>query len=109
MAEAIAALDSQGVLKEYSIGNLLGRSEDYEQRFMAATPFPWYDTSTGKIEYGLSCKGCHLRYSKRHRGHGNDSALSRAEFLSHFETCVEARDIWAESQEGTVPVEDSQF
>lgn len=108
-AEAIAALDSQGVLKEYSIGNLLRQDEKYEQRFMGATSFPWYDTSNGKVEYGISCKGCHVPDSTRHRGYDYGYTFSTAGFLSHFATCVEARDIWAKSKEVTVPVQDSAF
>lgn len=111
LSEAIAALDGQGILKKYSIRNPLRgyRDGEYEQRFMAATQFPWYNACTGKAEHGLSCKGCYVRLTTRHRDFDNHSALSAAEFLVHFATCVEAQDIWAKSQQGTVPVEDSEF
>lgn len=108
--EAIAALDSQGVLKENSLGFLSSRCEIHEQRLMASTTFPWYDTRTGKAEYGVSCKGCHVRSLTIRATRGDrDKAFSTAGFLSHFASCVEARDIWAQSKEGTVPVFDSVF
>ncbi|KFY76481.1 hypothetical protein V499_03903 [Pseudogymnoascus sp. VKM F-103] len=111
LSEAVAALDGQGILKKYSGRNPLRgyRDGEHEQRFMAATQFPWYNASTGKAEHGLSCKGCYVRLTTRHRDFDNHSALSAAEFLVHFATCVEAQDIWAKSQQGTVPVEDSEF
>lgn len=109
--EAIIALISQNILKNYSSDFLFSRGKTDEQRFMATTTLPWYDTSSDKVEHGINCKGCDaaLVNSKgfpatRKRGGDFERAFSTAEFLSHFESCAEARSIWAERKEGTVPV-----
>lgn len=109
-ADAIASLDSQGLLKDYSIGCLSEWSERCEQRRMSSTPFPWYNTSTGKAEHGVNCKGCHIRAATSPTGDGDTPGeFSIMGFLSHFASCNEAQAIWANSREGTVPVGDPTF
>ncbi|OBT80682.1 hypothetical protein VF21_00348 [Pseudogymnoascus sp. 05NY08] len=110
-AEAIAALAPQTVFKENSIANLLiPATDNKEQRYMACIAFPAYNRRTGRTDAGVSCRGCHFRAMRRNRSYGYDGEVfSTTEFLSHFSTCLEARTIWAATNQGMMGVHDSAF
>lgn len=40
---------------------------------------------------------------------GRGQVFSITDFLTHFTDCVEAQNLWAESQNGTRPVEEPEF
>ncbi|KFX88233.1 hypothetical protein O988_09100 [Pseudogymnoascus sp. VKM F-3808] len=109
-ANAVEALESQAILKKNPISGLLGRAEEPNQRFMACVPFPSYDTSTGKTEHGVSCKGCQTMFEY---GVGTfrcrNTEFSSVDFLFHFSHCGEARRIWGTSRKGTRNVKVSEF
>ncbi|KFY11181.1 hypothetical protein V492_04603 [Pseudogymnoascus sp. VKM F-4246] len=109
--DAIAAIAPQTVFKENSIGNLLRHQYEREQRFMACTAFPSYDTRTGRMESGVCCKGCQFRFEKTRRGcvRDRDRTFSTAQFLTHFASCAEAQQLWIDSEKGTKDVLDSMF
>ncbi|KFY14750.1 hypothetical protein V491_05921 [Pseudogymnoascus sp. VKM F-3775] len=93
---AITALALQNALKEHSISSLSRVGQQIDQGFMACTSFPWYDTNTGKVEYGVSCEGCRQRAGSAFAIDSDiDKMFSTTGFLSHFPSCAEAREIWA--------------
>ncbi|KAK3336991.1 hypothetical protein B0T19DRAFT_57750 [Cercophora scortea] len=92
--------------------NLRIRREQPEQRLMAATAYPCYSLENAKLERGVSCKGCQVRLELlRGDSHllARDRTFSTQGFLSHFTACVEAQQIWAESEEGTRPVNEPEL
>lgn len=98
-------------ITEDVIRNLDSRKEQADQRFMAATAFPWYDTKEDNLERGVCCKGCHVRLERlRGRYNGNRwQVFSTRSFLSHFVSCVEAQVLWAESKGGSQKVQEPEF
>jgi hypothetical protein len=69
---------------------------------MSCTVYPWYDVSTGGVEYGLNCKGCEIQHEKGRRiaNCDRDRVFSKSGYLSHFELCTEARDLLVRKQNG---------
>uniref|UniRef100_A0A0D2YHD2 F-box domain-containing protein n=1 Tax=Fusarium oxysporum (strain Fo5176) TaxID=660025 RepID=A0A0D2YHD2_FUSOF len=79
-----------------------------QYRTAASIHFPYLNTSTGEIEEGSSCKGCHEAFEKRLiRANGplgdvrinpdaedRDRCYSHKDFEKHFETCAHAQRIW---------------
>ncbi|KAI8407879.1 hypothetical protein FOFC_10807 [Fusarium oxysporum] len=79
-----------------------------QYRTAASIHFPYLNTSTGEIEEGRSCKGCHEAFEKRLiRANGplgdvrinpdaedRDRCYSHKDFEKHFETCAHAQRIW---------------
>lgn len=108
--EAIAALAPRTVFKEDSMSRLSKLYGLRHERFMASTTFSWYDVQTGKIERGVSCKGCQFRVEQSYGSLSDrDRLFSSTEFLFHFASCAEAQKLWEESEEGTILVEGSEF
>ncbi|KAI0012569.1 hypothetical protein F4779DRAFT_625881 [Xylariaceae sp. FL0662B] len=108
--QAIATLTSLGVLHQDSVQAIARRSEQIQQRFMASTAFPWYDLGRATIERGVSCKGCQVRVETLYGDYEDrDRVFSTTDYLTHFTYCVEAQNLWAESQDGTRPVEEPEF
>ncbi|KAI1407238.1 hypothetical protein F5Y13DRAFT_206533 [Hypoxylon sp. FL1857] len=108
--EAISSLISLGVLRQDSIQSLARRTEHETQRFMASTAFPWYDSDSAKIERGVSCKGCQVRVETSDGSYEDrDRVFSTTGFLTHFTNCVEAQNLWAESQKGARPIQEPEF
>ncbi|KAL7921093.1 hypothetical protein ACQKWADRAFT_296248 [Trichoderma austrokoningii] len=107
---ATARLQVLGILDQASAQELLGRSEQANQRFMASTAFPWYDPDSDKIENGVSCKGCQLRVETSHVFcDDRNRVFSRSGYLSHFSSCVEAQSLWDQSEGGTKLVQEPEF
>lgn len=99
-------------INQDAVRHLRIRREQPEQRLMAATAYPWYSLENARLERGVSCKGCqvclelHLGYS---HWLARDRTFSTQGFLSHFAACVEAQQIWEESEEGTRPVNEPEM
>jgi hypothetical protein len=64
---------------------------------MVSTAFPYPDRTTGQVDHGLMCKGCHFR--RTFRAH---CTYTKREFLRHFRACPRARVFWEASRGGTV-------
>ncbi|KAH8168016.1 hypothetical protein CIB48_g267 [Xylaria polymorpha] len=87
---------------ESAVRNLGSRKEQENQRFMTATAYPYYSLEDAKLERGVSCKGCQIRHQLLHDVIiTQDRVLSTRGFLSHFSHCVEAQNLWTESEKGT--------
>ncbi|KAI0480325.1 hypothetical protein GGR56DRAFT_625624 [Xylariaceae sp. FL0804] len=72
---------------------------------MVVTAYPYYSLENSKMEPGVKCKGCLVRW-ERGLPHGKvdrDRTYSERTFLSHFSWCEEARKLWAESDGGRTP------
>jgi len=99
-------------INQDAIQNLRIRRVQPEQCLMAATAYPCYSLENAKLERGVSCKGCQVRW-ERPGGDSHwlarDRTFSTQGFLSHFSACVEAQHLWAESEEGTRPVKEPEF
>ncbi|KAL2756824.1 hypothetical protein ACRALDRAFT_2018492 [Sodiomyces alcalophilus JCM 7366] len=79
-------------------------------RFMAATAFPYYSLDSAKVDHGVSCKGCQIRFDRlRDDPTDRDRCFSQEGFLTHFPECLEALQLWTESREGTCPVDEPEF
>lgn len=76
-------------------------------RYMAAIPLAYHDRKTGRIERGVFCRGCkdvgRVRQSRYTSPYNSVSYIpyvySEEEMMRHFESCLEAKELWAE--EGT--------
>ncbi|KAF6822193.1 F-box domain-containing protein [Colletotrichum plurivorum] len=79
-------------------------------RLMAATTFPSYSLSSGRVDRGLTCRGCpvleNTGYSIRFC---KERCYSREGFLAHFKECSRALRLWADSREGTRDVDESEL
>ncbi|RTE70923.1 hypothetical protein BHE90_014676 [Fusarium euwallaceae] len=107
---AIARLQLLGVLDRNTAEALLERDEHTSQRFMASTAFPWYDPGSGKVESGVSCKGCQVKVENLLvESDERDRVFSRSGYLSHFESCSEAQELWDQSKGGTMPFQEPEF
>ncbi|KAF4971532.1 hypothetical protein FZEAL_9816 [Fusarium zealandicum] len=107
---ATAKLQLRGILDQDAAQAILGRSEHPNQRFMASTAFPWYDPDSDKVESGVSCKGCQVRLENLLVGSDDrDRVFSTSSYLSHFESCVEAHELWDQSEGGTMLVREPAF
>lgn len=107
---AIARLQLLGLVDRSKAEALLERNEHPGQRFMASTSFPWYDPGSGRVERGVSCKGCQVRVEAQLVGsHDRDHVFSRSGYLSHFETCAESQELWDQSRGGTRPFREPEF
>lgn len=107
---ATEKLVNLGLLKQDLAEAVHEHKEQGDQRFMASTAFPWYDLRSGKIERGISCKGCQVRLENSFVSDvDRDRVFSKSSYQSHFESCSEARDLWEQSEGGTRPVEEPEF
>ncbi|KAI0402742.1 hypothetical protein F4802DRAFT_608465 [Xylaria palmicola] len=108
--KATQILLTTNAIGESAVRNLGHRNEQENQRFMTATAYPYYSMDDAKLERGVSCKGCQIRHQ---RLHGiiitQDRVLSTRGFLSHFSHCVEAQNLWTESEKGTRRVNEPQI
>ena len=108
---AIQTLLASKVIRGDAVSKLRARREQRNERFMAATAYPYYDLANARLERGVNCKGCQLRFENTH----TVTALSPARvystqgFLNHFSECTEAQGVWAASEKGTQPVHDSEM
>ncbi|KAI0975347.1 hypothetical protein F4678DRAFT_457622 [Xylaria arbuscula] len=85
------------------------RTEQPDQRFMAATAYPHYSFENAKLEHGVSCKGCQISY----QAFGDRRVIrvwvySTRGFLFHFSQCTAAQRLWIQSERGTRPVEEPE-
>lgn len=81
-------------------------------RCMAATAFPHLDISTGKVQRGLTCRGCCVAmdaYPCFDNDYRQDQVYSRTAFLDHFKECQEAKDLWESTKNGTTVAKEHQF
>jgi hypothetical protein len=77
---------------------------------MACTAYPWYDVRTGGVEYGVNCKGCEIRHEKgRIPICDRDRVFSKSGYLSHFELCTEAQDLFTARENGLKDMKESGF
>ncbi|KAK4201393.1 hypothetical protein QBC40DRAFT_306036 [Triangularia verruculosa] len=79
---------------------------------MMDTPARRPNLENAKLERGVSCKGCQVRLELlRGNSHrlARDRTFSTQGFLSHFTAYVEAQYIWAESEDGTRPVNEPKL
>lgn len=108
--KATQMLLAAGAIKEDATQNLESRREQSDQRFMAATAYPYYSLETARLERGVSCKGCQVRVELlRGDTDDRDRTFSTQGFLSHFSRCVEAQHLWAESERGKRPVHEPEL
>ncbi|KAI0541721.1 hypothetical protein GGR58DRAFT_528802 [Xylaria digitata] len=104
MLLAIRAIREDAVLK------LGGRREQEDQRFMAATAYPYYNLEDAKLEPSVSYKGCQIHHQRLYDVFlTRDPVFSTQGFLSHFSQCVEAQQHWAASERGSRPVDEPQI
>lgn len=89
-----------GALTEDAVRNLAAPRDEENHRFLAAIAHPYYDSKKASVERGVSCKGCLLRCTDP-IGRDRDRAFSNAAFLTHVTQCVEAQDLWTQSERGT--------
>ena len=107
---AIQALFTIRAIKEDAVRRLESRREQQDQRFMAATAYPYHNLEDAKLERGVSCKGCQIRHHRLYDGFlRHDPVFSTGGFLSHFSQCVEAQQLWAASERGSRPVDEPQI
>ncbi|GAW20356.1 hypothetical protein ANO14919_098610 [Xylariales sp. No.14919] len=86
---------------EHTVHKLRLREEKQGQRFMAATAYPYYSLEDTRVEHGVSCKGCQVRYLLHHGTIPSHSPpFSIRGFLLHFSQCEEAQCLWAASEKG---------
>lgn len=98
------------VIKEDAAQKLRSRKEKSDQRYMVATAYPSYSLKNAKIERGVSCKGCQVRFELlRTDSKDRDRTFSTQAFLSHFSQCVEAQHLWAASERGTRPFNEPEL
>ncbi|KAI2781518.1 hypothetical protein F4815DRAFT_444300 [Daldinia loculata] len=104
--QAIATLKSLGVVHKKFAHILAWRNDHITERFTASTAFPWYNPDNAQVEYGASCKGCQVPYYIPDVSYENRMRVffSTADFFIHFKNCVKAQNLWARSQQGTIPV-----
>ncbi|KID63595.1 Cyclin-like F-box, partial [Metarhizium brunneum ARSEF 3297] len=78
--------------------------------FMGTCALPYYDTSTGQVEEGVSCAGCQLLVANgcvmrdmklwSWAYEARNTLYSRDGFLEHFRWCKQAHRRWNDSDEG---------
>ncbi|KAK3307222.1 uncharacterized protein B0T15DRAFT_395441 [Chaetomium strumarium] len=81
-------------------------------RYMAATAFPFLDRVSGRVEYGVSCRGCYvaaMAHGSEQNFDCSDRVYSRKGFLDHFQSCPEAQRLWTGSCEGTVVLDGAEL
>lgn len=103
--QSAARLSALGLLTEHArdvLDSLLDSAYQKKlfRQFMTCTAYPWYDLRTGNVEYGVNCKGCEIR---REKGRipicDRDRVFSKSGYLSHFELCTEAQDLFTAKQD----------
>ncbi|KAI1364669.1 hypothetical protein F5Y08DRAFT_328524 [Xylaria arbuscula] len=95
---------------ESAVRRLAWRREQVNQRFMTATAYPYYSLEDAKLERGVSCKGCQIRDDLLYGAIiTKERVLTTRGFLSHFSHCVEAQNLWTESEKGTRLVNEPQI
>ncbi|KAJ3556474.1 hypothetical protein NPX13_g10127 [Xylaria arbuscula] len=100
------------ILGDDAVRKLRERREVRNERFMAATAYPYYDLTNARVERGVNCKGCQMWVETNHTAvtTANPSRVySTQGFLDHFSDCREAQEIWTTSERGTRPVNDSEM
>lgn len=108
--EATRRLSELGLLTSDTSRALEARSEQKNQRFMTSTAYPWYDPTTGQVENGVSCKGCQIRLETLAVvSRARDDVFSSSGYLPHFESCIEAKALFNESEGGTRSVAEPEF
>ena len=83
-----------------------GRNQKFN--FMGSCALPYYDSRTGRVEYGMSCAGCQLALEKdiigsrgeRWAFEARDKVYAQDGFLEHFRWCEQAQLLWRSSGEG---------
>ncbi|KAH7324991.1 hypothetical protein B0I35DRAFT_449768 [Stachybotrys elegans] len=109
---ATAKLEQLGILDQDRSRALLSWDEQEGRQFMASTAFPWYDPHNGQVDDGISCKGCQVRFENRLEvgvADDRDRVFSRSSYLSHFQSCTEAQELWTQSEGGTKAVWEPEF
>lgn len=57
-------------------------------RFMPMIRFPFLDQKVGKLDWGVSCQGCHLGPRDERRGYRDWNTVYTTDgYLDHFQTC----------------------
>ncbi|KAI4864996.1 hypothetical protein F4820DRAFT_312535 [Hypoxylon rubiginosum] len=108
--KATQTLQAIRAIGEDTIQHLRSRREQLGQRFMAATAYPCCSLNNAKLERGVSCKGCQAGLEVlRCDSDDRDRVFSTRGFLSHFSQCVEAQQLWTESEGGTRPVNEPEL
>lgn len=108
--EATRTLLSSRAIGQEVVQALSLRKQRPCHRFMAATAYPYYDLRTATIDRGVSCKGCAVRLERKLEDWDDrDQIFSKRGFLSHFTQCGETQDLWAESEGGTRPINESEL
>ncbi|KAF4468078.1 F-box domain Skp2 [Fusarium albosuccineum] len=84
---------------------LMEQVDSQANRFASATAFPWYDLDTGRVERGVSCRGCHVRFDVLGAGNpqvlkDSDRLFSCGGFLEHFESCTYLQNYWRDIKGG---------
>lgn len=98
---AVDQLTALGILDPEPRKLILERTLNFhfEYTWMATIVFPWYNQRTAQADAGVNCKGCKIRLARTDED--RDTAFSVPGFLSHFESCVEAQNLWEESRRRT--------
>ncbi|KAF5634192.1 hypothetical protein F52700_5912 [Fusarium sp. NRRL 52700] len=67
-----------------------------QYRAAATIHFPFFNTATGEVEQGRSCRGCQEAHQNGlvPTDYERDRCYSHKEFQDHFETCEHAQRIW---------------
>ncbi|KAK2794746.1 hypothetical protein FQN52_007516 [Onygenales sp. PD_12] len=85
---------------------------------IAIAPLPYLDITTGRVERGMSCKGCKIaRFSSKKEDDlysaFKDMAVlwkySRPTYPDHYRTCSMAQTIWELTKGGRISVLESEF
>lgn len=104
LTQALPILWSLGSRARERAEILTQRGDQTGLRYMSCTAMPWYDAMSGKVGYGVSCKGCQVRVEVSGGSYADrDRAYSTSGFLAHFQGCMEAQQMWLDSNHGTTP------
>lgn len=108
--KSLTRLSALGLLTQDAC-HLIGLRYDKEvYRFMSCTVYPWYDVRTGGVEYGLNCKGCEIQHEKgKIPICDRDRVFAKSSYLSHFELCTEAQNLFTAKQNKLKGVKESDF
>lgn len=109
---ACQVLLASGTISDYTAEKLRLQETHRGYRFMSATAFPSYSLSSGKVDRGVTCRGCPV-LERGVFGFGylfcRRPCYSREEFLAHFKECPRALQLWADSREGTREVDEPEL
>ena len=101
--------------QEWQPGPMIGRARAYRRartstycnyepwRFVAAIRFPTFDISTGKSEWGVSCRACKSEAKDGDKQRGWMRMYTESGYLAHFGLCKRSQEDWARLRRSLLP------